>query len=84
MTSGGGKGMPKACEDYAKQIELLAKCKQFPEQSRKAMLDAVKQMRQMYSNMQIPESAKQQMTQACTQGADAIKQAVGAYGCGSM
>ena len=73
---------PVECETYAKAIEQLAKCKQFPAQSRQAMLDAVKQMRQGYANVQLTPDIKKQLVQACTQGASAIKQAVGAYGCG--
>ncbi|MBA3458533.1 MAG: protein kinase [Deltaproteobacteria bacterium] len=78
----GGKGMPPACEEYAKIMERMGKCKVLPEQSRKAMLDAVKQLRKSYGSIQWTPEISQQVSSACKQGSDAMKQAIEAYNCG--
>ncbi len=77
------RGMPPACEAYAKTIEAMGRCKALPQQSRDAMLQAVKQMRQGYGAMQMTPAISQQLTQACKQGDDAIKQSMASLGCGS-
>jgi serine/threonine protein kinase len=77
----GGKGMPPACEEYAKIMETMGKCKVLPAQSRKAMLDAVKQLRKSYGSIQWTPEIRQQVSAACKQGSDAMKQAIAAYNC---
>jgi serine/threonine protein kinase len=79
----GGKGMPPACEEYAKVMEKMGKCNVMPAQSRKAMLDAVKQLRQSYSSIQWTPEMRKQVSAACKQGTDAMNQAMAAYNCGS-
>ncbi|CAN5922757.1 hypothetical protein BH11MYX3_BH11MYX3_35990 [soil metagenome] len=77
------RGMPPECEEYAGAIEAMGKCSAIPKASRDAMLKAVKDMRKAYGSIDMTSDMRKQVGQACTQGAQGIKQSMAGLGCGS-
>ncbi len=77
------RDMPPGCEDYAKEIEAMGRCSAIPQTSRDAMIKAAKDMRKAYGSVDMTPELRKQVSQACTQGAQGIKQSMAGLGCGS-
>jgi hypothetical protein len=61
----------------------MGKCSAIPKTSRDAMIKAVKDMRKAYGSIDMDAAMRKQVGQACTQGAQGIKQSMAGLGCGS-
>jgi len=72
-----GKWKSPACDRYKQLIEKLASCDKLPQQSRDALKDGFDAMIKGWENAgEMPEEARKAMEDACTQGSDALTQAV--------
>ena len=76
----GLTGMPAECVAYVAILERYAQCTKLPIQSRKAIGDVLVQLKQSWSGLGANPMPPAVVT-ACRQGADAIKQAMGSFGC---
>jgi len=69
-------GLPLPCDDYKTMIERLARCDKLPLQSREALKQGFEAMKSAWTNVgDLPPAAFKAMSEACAQGADALRQA---------
>ena len=76
--SATGKGIPPECVEFAKVIEKLARCDQFPAAARKQMVQAAEQIRAGYGAGLTP-AARAQVAAACATGTESYQQMVEMY-----
>jgi hypothetical protein len=74
-------GLPRACSEYLITLEKYAKCRGLPPDARASIASTVAQMRTNWSIFSEQTPMPPAVTAACTQGHDAIRQAMVTFGC---
>ena len=75
-------GIPAACIAYQQIVEDSGKCTKMPAASRDAMKTALDSMKSSWDKLgNLPPESQKAMSDACDQGAKAMKQAMTALGC---
>jgi hypothetical protein len=75
------KGLPRACSEYLITLEKYAKCRGLPAEVRTSIGNTVAVMRRNWSMFSEQTPMPPAVTAACTQGHDAIRQAMVTFSC---